>query len=541
MKVAVTTHNLAVDRKRESEDACAAEVWHDSVIAVVADGVGHAQHGGEAARRTVESIVTNFKSRPKSWSVPRALEEFTRLINRSLYHESLVRCERPELLTTVAAVAIEGDRLYGLNAGDSRVYLWQNGRLRQLSQDDVESDPALKHVLTRAIGMDARITLHAFEATITAGDRVLLCSDGLQLLSDDQLGSQLCNHATARTLVASARETATDQNMDDMSAIVLDIVEPGDSRHLSLEVPGLLRAGQVYDGCELVRPLNPTERTWIGRLDGREIVIKFATEQARDNETVHNQFAREIWSITRFKSDFFIHAFLPRNNRTFCYCMEYVQAPTLREVLKNGPLTVPEVVALGEFLIDAAQFFAAQDLVHGDIKPDNILVVLVNGKKKFKLIDFGSVTEIFSISSRAGTPSYLAPERFREAPISERTEIFSIGVTLYQALSGKYPYGEIEPFQTPVFHGPPRLTKLNTHIPPWLEAVVQRAVAVSPKDRYQNYSEMKFELQNPEKVRPWFRKDTPLIERNPLLFYKIGFFVLLIACLVLLGLLMNRK
>jgi serine/threonine protein kinase len=220
--------------------------------------------------------------------------------------------------------------------------------------------------------------------------------------------------------------------------------------------------------------------------------------------------------------------------------MDYVQAPTLKTVLEKGPLTAPESVALAVFLLDAAQFFASRDLVHGDHKPENILVLNAGGKMQFKLIDFGSVTEIFSITTRAGTPSYLAPERFHQSPISERTEIFAIGVTLFLALSGRFPYGEIEPFQTPAFRTPPRLTKFNPHIPPWLEAVALRAVAVAPEDRYQTYSEMKFDLENPEQVRPWFRKDTPLLERNPLLFYKAGFFILLFISLILLFLLMNR-
>jgi serine/threonine protein kinase len=244
--------------------------------------------------------------------------------------------------------------------------------------------------------------------------------------------------------------------------------------------------------------------------------------------------------VTRFEADFFLRAWVPPESRTFCYCMEYLQAPTLKTVLDKGPLTVPESVALAIFLLDAAQFFARHDLVHGDLKPENILVLATGGKNQFKLIDFGSVTEIFSLTTRAGTPSYLAPERFYQSPISERTEVFAIGVTLFLALSGRFPYGEIEPFQTPIFRTPPRLTKLNPHIPPWLEAVALRAVAVLPGDRYQTYSEMKFDLEHPDQVRPWFRKDTPLLERNPLLFYKTGFFVLLIACVMLLFLLMKR-
>ncbi len=106
MKAFITTHNLAVVPKSGSEDACAAEFWRDAVIAVLADGVGGARHAQEAATRAVESIATNLKSRPKSWSAPRALEEFTRLANRTLHQESLARCDRQEMLCTIAAVVV---------------------------------------------------------------------------------------------------------------------------------------------------------------------------------------------------------------------------------------------------------------------------------------------------------------------------------------------------------------------------------------------------------------------------------------------------
>src|SRR5205814_508874 len=114
-------------------------------------------------------------------------------------------------------------------------------------------------------------------------------------------------------------------------------------------------------------------------------------------------------------------------------------------------VSVDEAVALGKFLLKAAQYLLRFDLVHGDIKPENILVLSGYDSVDFKLVDFGSATEIFSTTTRAGTASYLAPERFHETPISERTEIFAIGVTLFEALTSAFPYGEIERFQTPHF------------------------------------------------------------------------------------------
>jgi serine/threonine protein kinase len=170
-------------------------------------------------------------------------------------------------------------------------------------------------------------------------------------------------------------------------------------------------------------------------------------------------------------------------------------------------------------------------LVHGDIKPENIIVTKKVGEAgvDFKMVDFGSIVEIFSLNSRAGTPSYLAPERFTGSVINESTEIFSIGITMYWALTGVLPYGEIEPFQTPTFKNPKRCVKLNSNVPAWLDSIIMRSIALNPDERYVHYSEFLFELKSPDRVKPFFTKGIPLIERSPLTFYKIGFLILLIT------------
>jgi serine/threonine protein kinase len=200
---------------------------------------------------------------------------------------------------------------------------------------------------------------------------------------------------------------------------------------------------------------------------------------------------------------------------------------------------VEEAVRLGVFLLSAVQFLVRHDFVHGDLKPENIVVIGTGAELRFKLIDLGSVAEVFSFNRRAGTPSYLAPERFHEAALSETTEIFAIGVTLYEALTARLPYGEVEPFQTPVFRQARPASSSNHHIPQWLDTILLRALAVKPQDRYGNYSEMLFELEHPERVRPFHHADAPLIERDPLKFYKFGFFFLLSIVIVLLLLLLK--
>lgn len=202
-------------------------------------------------------------------------------------------------------------------------------------------------------------------------------------------------------------------------------------------------------------------------------------------------------------------------------------------LLKQRQLKVDEAVQLGRFLAEACIRLLRHDLVHGDIKPENILIGSSYDSVYFKLIDLGSSCEVFSHSSRAGTATFLAPERFTHAPISERTEIYSIGVTLYQSLTGQFPSGEIERFQTPAFRDPKAPATINPLIPPWLDAVILRACSIDPERRYAHFSEMLFDLANPRNVRPWHPGQMPLVERYPVVFWKIATLVFALLTLIL--------
>ena len=538
LKISLTSYGLPKCDGEESDDSFAVKSWDETVIAVLADGAGAARDAREASTRIVQSLMSNYAARPASWSPQKALAEFTRIINHTLHHESLTRHSTPEMISTLSVAVIEGNRLFGLNVGDSRVYLSRAGQLSQLSHDHVINDRSFSHVLQRAIGLAPEVEPHCFETELCDGDIAFLCSDGVSnVLTDDVLSKKLSNRTAARAIVQHARELATDETLDDISAIVIDIAETGKLRAVSqlpLLIPDTLRKVDVIDGYELVRPFQYSDRVWLATKDGQRWTMKFAPLEARDNEAVLHLFVKETWNATRLHADFFVEAFVPERATARYYVMEFVEAPSLKTLLASRRLAVDEAVDLGRFLIDASAHLLRLDLVHGDIKPENILVISHYDRLRFKLIDLGSATEIFSITTRAGTASYLAPERFHHTPISERTEIFAIGVTLYQALTGAFPYGEIERFQTPVFSQAKAPARLNPNLPPWLESLILRAIAVDPERRYRHYSEVAFDLANPAKVEPFFQAETALFERDPLLFYKTGFFILLATTIYLL-------
>jgi serine/threonine protein phosphatase PrpC len=505
-------------------------------IAIVCDGVGSAIEGAQAAKRVTTYLMTNFKNRPLSWSIEKSIKSFIESINAILYQESMLNYERSELVTTLTIVVIEGNRLYGANVGDSRVYLLREKKLSQLSQDHSMTEKGYENVLTQAIGITQDTNPYYFENNIQKDDKILLCSDGLyNVLNDEQLANNI--NLGASFCVKKASKSVDDNLEDDTTAVVVEILEENQVeklKNLNLPIPKQLKIGDDIDGFVLEKSLILNNRTWLCNKKSKQYILKFAPIEALDDEVVLDLFVKEAWNSKRLKAGFFPKAIIPKKRSYRYYVMEAIDAITLKEYIKKRNLHIDDAVNLAKTLLSMSQYLLKFDLVHGDIKPENIMVIVRDGKLIFKIIDFGSMTEIYSLNSKAGTASYLAPERFVGDSINETTEIYAIGVTLYEALTRKYPYGEIEAFQNPIFKIPKSPKLLNNNIPLWLESIIQRSIVVDTNLRYKNFSEMIYELDNSNKVKPFFRKDIPLIQRDPLLAYKLGFYFMFIVNILIL-------
>jgi serine/threonine protein phosphatase PrpC len=525
--------SLAKRKELTGDDFYEIKQLDDMTIAVLCDGVGSAQEGAEAAKKVTQHIINNFKNIPRVWSIEKAMKEFITSINSILYAQSIHEYERAEYITTLTVCVIKGNRLYAANAGDSRIYLLRDNKLTQLSYD--HNEDGMTNVLSNAVGISESVEIFYFENNIQKDDKILMCSDGLySLMSNDTLLKNIPNGAYQ--IVKNASSLVEDNLPDDTSAVILEVLEADPielMKNLNLEIPEKLKKGDIIDGYELTLSLIQNERTWVCKKNNQEYVIKFAPYEAMENEEILDLYIKEAWNAKRLKAGFFPKSFIPKHRTARYYLMTKLEGITLKQYLKKRNLSIDEAILLAKTLIAMEEYLLKFNLVHGDIKPENIIVLQRDGKRIFKIIDFGSITEIFSITNKAGTPSYLAPERFTGNAINEKTEIFSIGVTLFESLTGTFPYGEIEPFQNPTFGTAKKPQKLNNNIPAWLESVILRAISTQEELRYSNYSYMRFELEYPQKVKPFFEKKTPLLKKDPLLFYKVGFYFLLVLNFIL--------
>lgn len=184
--------------------------------------------------------------------------------------------------------------------------------------------------------------------------------------------------------------------------------------------------------------------------------------------------------------------------------MEFVQGRTLDAVMKKGDrMSLERIAEIGEQIAEALNFAHRNGVVHRDIKPANILMTSkeVYGFERPKITDFGvaklQAGDITTTGQMLGTPAFMPPEQFTGAPIDGRTDLFSLGVILYQMATGEQPFpGEtMTSVSYKIVHTDPvPPSKLNPLVPVKLDGIILKCLAKSPADRFQTGEELAQEL-----------------------------------------------
>ena len=225
----------------------------NTTVAVLCDGVGSAKEGRTASKEVVNYLLKSFELKPNMWDIPQALEQFINSINTILYSRSEMEYGSPQYITTLTIVVIEGNRLYGANVGDSRVYLLRDNKLHQLSTDHTLDNEENSHVLIKAVGLSKEIEPYFFENNLRKDDYILLCSDGVYNEVDEK---ELIEHIPlfAKGIVKYINKKSFENLRDDTSAIVLKINEEDEvEKQVSkqLTIPEELNEDDNIDGYVL--------------------------------------------------------------------------------------------------------------------------------------------------------------------------------------------------------------------------------------------------------------------------------------------------
>ncbi len=223
-----------------------------------------------------------------------------------------------------------------------------------------------------------------------------------------------------------------------------------------------------------------------------------------------SRFKREIGILSRIR-----HPAVPQildwgtSGGELFFVSELVDGPDLkREIQRRGPWPVAEAVALAATVADALAAAHAQGIVHRDVKPNNIMIAADGG---VRLLDFGlargvgiDMTTLTRTGMIVGTPGYMTPEQF-EGQVDERSDVYSLGIVLFELLTGKLPFTGQTPLAVAMKHKsepPPAPRALRKDLPAWLERVALRCLEKDPARRFASASELTAELRRSREGRP---------------------------------------
>jgi eukaryotic-like serine/threonine-protein kinase len=222
----------------------------------------------------------------------------------------------------------------------------------------------------------------------------------------------------------------------------------------------------------------------------RQVALKILHKRfAQDREFVE-RFRREAESAAALQHPNIVSVFDRGEFEGTSYiAMQYVEGRTLKQLIDAG-LTPEQAVALIRQVLEAARFAHRHGIVHRDLKPQN---VLVDGEGKALVADFGiaraGVSEITQTGSVMGTPHYLSPEQAQGFDVTRTSDLYSIGVILYEALTGRVPFeadSAVAVAMKQVSQTPQRPSSINHQVSPALDAVVMRALEKDPGERFQS-------------------------------------------------------
>jgi len=275
---------------------------------------------------------------------------------------------------------------------------------------------------------------------------------------------------------------------------------------------GDLAPGDTVDQYEL---LDVVARSGMGtifrardRENGHVVALKVPHLQYASDMVFHERFRREEEIGQRLAHPAIIKVFRPREKSRLYLAMEYAEGELLRDRLRRERrLPIPTAVDLGVQIADALVYLHDHGVVHRDLKPENIVV---GDDGRAKLIDFGIALDTTlrkmtwaGLSQTVGTPDYMAPEQVKGKRGDARTDIYSLGVILYEMLTGEMPFqgdNVYAAMRAKMQDDPTPPRRLRAEISPALEEVILHALERDPQDRPESALELREALAHPESV-----------------------------------------
>jgi len=509
-------------------------------IAVLADGVGGLGRGDIASRLAVEAALKTFREGKIGDGAQKVLTQVFNAANLAVYDKGQEKQGRARMATTLAVALFQRNQVCVGNVGDSRVYVVRRGEIKQITTDHsyiamqrklglVTEEEAkvseYRSVLTRSVGQDPFVRLDYEEETVLKGDRIVLCSDGLHSFVTD---TDICNIVSrctpaqaCRQLVALAEQRGTDDNVsvqvvqvDEVEKVVYFLGSPVYMDPVETSPSGEVQVGQTLDDRFFITEV--LSRSCMGtvykatdKTNKQFVAVKVPHMQFESDPGFFHRFQREEDIGSRLNHPYILK-FFPVEKKSRPYIVtEYLRGYTLGHLLHSvRPLPLRDALKIAGRLCDALTYMHAQEVVHRDLKPQNIMIC---NDGTIRVMDFGIAktghgrrVTFTGFTAAMGTPDYMAPEQVKGKRGDERTDIYSLGAILYEMLTGHTPFEDENPLvvmNLRLSGDPVAPRKYNADIPPQVEEIILHAMERDPHKRYATAAALKTDLEAPDKVQ----------------------------------------
>ena len=517
------------------------------IALAMADGISSSKVSQIASETAVGSFLEDYYCTSDSWSVKSSVQKVIKSINSWLYSQtrnSPYRFDKDKgYICTFSALVFKSNTAHLFHSGDTRIYRLSGNQLEQLTEDHRRIVSADVNYLTRALGIDQTLEIDYQKQTIEQGDVFVLATDGIyEFIKGAQIAeviTQATNNASslndvAEAILQKALALGSDDNLSIQIARVDDIPDYElDEVHQLTRLPlaPRLTPRMLFDGYEILREIYISSRShvFLARdVDTSEtVVIKTPSTELRSDAKYLERFMLEEWIAKRVNNPNVAKAIEPKRKRNFLYLVtEYIDGISLNQWMIDNPKPkLEQVRGIVEQIAKGLQAFHRQEMIHQDLRPNNIMIDDTN---TVKIIDFGStfiagVTDANTEDVMRGTIRYSAPEYFLGQLGTQQSDIYSLAIITYQMLSGKFPYdsniAQARSLSAQEKLNYRSLITSDSEFPLWLDYTLKRALHLNPLKRYGELSEFMQDIRHPNKIY-LAKTKPPLMERDPVMFWQ---------------------
>jgi serine/threonine protein phosphatase PrpC len=516
------------------------------IAIAIADGISSSDVSQIASETSIKNFLQDYYCTSAAWSVKHSVQRVLKAVNSWLYTQTQQSDRRFDkdkgYICTFSGIVFKSNTAHLFHSGDSRIYKVTGNTLEQLTEDHRRTISAETSYLTRGLGIHHFIELDYRSLQVSEGDIFILATDGVyEYLSGSIIANAIIKgnnnlDLTAKALVEQAYAAGSTDNLTlqiiDITQLPRKNLEEVQGQFHLLPPAPKLQARKSFDGYDIIREIYISSRSHVYLAkdsdSGKQVVLKTPSTEMRNNEEYLENFLMEDWVAKRINNPHVLKAVEDTRKKNYLYTVtEFIEGKNLAQWMRDNPApSIDSVRTIIEQVVKGLQAFHRQEMVHQDLRPNNIKIDDVG---TVKIIDFGA-TKVAGISEIipknegiVGTAQFTAPEYFLGQTGTHQSDLFSLGVLTYQMLSGELPYGnEIAKTQTArdqqrLSYRP--LSHNKNGIPGWVDYAIKKSVDINPEQRYVEVSEFMHELKYPN---PRYMNQTkaPLIERNPVLVWQ---------------------